>query len=164
MAIAFCNLATNAQTITSATYPFSVSTDVSEDMSSGTLQIINPNSDDGSSLLTNIGFTFYYAGVGYTQFAASANGYIRLGTTVNGPGTATDYTNTLALANQSPAIAPYWDDLYTGINGKVHYKVVGTSPNRKLIVEWSNMQIPRVAADLSGAGTFQLWLTESRQN
>ena len=57
---------------------------------------------------------------------------------------------------------PYWDDLCTGTNGKVHFKTIGSAPNRKLIVEWQNMQITRGAGcSGAGTGTFQLWLFES---
>ena len=36
-----------------------------------------------------------------------------------------------------------------------------SSPNRKLVVEWSNEQIPRLELAGDGAGTFQMWLFES---
>ena len=150
------------QTINSTTYPFSSSSGVVlEDMSSGTTQLVGANSDDGTSGLVNIGFTFYYVGVAYSQFDASANGYIKLGATVTNAGSTTDYTNSIASSNQNPAIAPYWDDLHTGVTtGKVHYKVIGSSPNQKLIIEWLNMQVPWVGPGMAGAATFQLWLTE----
>jgi hypothetical protein len=154
-----------SQTFNATTYPFSTASGVAlEDMSTGTTLLVGADSDDGASALTSMGggFTFYYVGIPYTQFAASANGYIKLGTTVNSPAAAADYTNSLASANQNPAIAPYWDDLYTGVTtGKVHFKLIGTAPNRKLVVEWYNMQIPRVAAATAGTGVFQLWLSET---
>src|SRR6185369_5864455 len=56
----------------------------------------------------------------------------------------------------------YWDDLCTGTNGKVHFKVTGSAPNRKLIVEWQNMQITRGAGCAgAGNGTYQVWLFET---
>jgi len=48
-----------------------------------------------------------------------------------------------------------------GTNGKVHYKVAGTAPNRKLVVEWLSMQIPRLGGSGPGAGTLQMWLFET---
>src|SRR5262249_28591798 len=59
-----------------------------------------------------------------------------------------------------PEIAPYWDDLFVGTNGKVHYKVAGTAPSRRLVVEWQNMQVPRLGAGNAGAATFQCILYE----
>jgi hypothetical protein len=154
-----------SQTISATTYPFTTAAGTAlEDMSTGTATLVGADSDDGASVLTSMGsgFTFYYVGIPYTQFAASANGYIKLGTTVTSPAATVDYSNSLGSANQNPAIAPYWDDLYTGVTtGKVHFKLIGTAPNRKLVVEWYNMQIPRVGAATAGAGTFQLWLSET---
>ena len=64
--------------------------------------------------------------------------------------------------SKAPKIAPYWDDLCTGSDGKVHYKLVGTAPNRKLVVEWLNMKITRngTCTGAVGNGTFQAWLHE----
>ena len=154
-----------SQTISATTYPFTNAAGAAlEDMSTGTTTLVGADSDDGVSGLISMGsgFTFYYAGVPYTQFEASANGYIRLGALVSGPGGTGDYSNSIGSANQAPAIAPYWDDLYTGVTtGKVHFKLIGTAPNRKLVVEWYNMQIPRVGSATAGTGVFQLWLLET---
>lgn len=147
-----------SQTISATTYPFSSSTGASlEDMSSGTTQLVAADTDDGASAVTNIGFDYWFVGVRYTQFSVNANGLVRLGSTVVG----TTWSNDLTTTTNVPQIAPYWDDLYTGTNGKVHFKVVGTAPNRKLVVEWQNMQIPRVGSGNVGSGTFQLWLSET---
>ncbi len=151
----------NVVTVTS--YPFSAAAGVPlEDMSSGTTQLVAANSDDGASLVTNLGFDFWYDGVRFTQFSCNANGLCRMGgtavTTEFDNGSATFGFNTTTNA---PKIAPYFDDLWTGTNGKVHFKVTGSAPNRKLIVEWLNEQIPRVATGLTGAGTFQMWLFET---
>ncbi|WP_255155842.1 fibronectin type III domain-containing protein [Ferruginibacter sp. HRS2-29] len=151
----------NAQTISATTYPFAASSGATlQDMSTGTTQLVAANSDDGTAGLTNIGFDFWYVGVRYTQFDAGANGLVRMGTAITTG--SSNYTNSLASTNQAPVIAPYWDDLYSGATtGKVHYKVVGTAPNRILVIEWKNMQVPRVGASTAGAATFQAWLYET---
>ncbi|HMT09231.1 MAG TPA: fibronectin type III domain-containing protein, partial [Pyrinomonadaceae bacterium] len=149
--------------ITAASYGFTFDNATAlEDMSSGTNQLVAANSDDGASVVTNIGFDFWYDGVRYTQFSCNANGVCRLGGTV----VTTEFDNGSATfgfntTTNAPKIAPYFDDLWIGTNGSVRYKVVGTAPNRKLIVEWNNMQIPRVASGNTGAGTFQMWVFES---
>lgn len=112
--------------------------------------------------MTNIGFDFWYDGVRFTQFSCNANGICRLGGTV----VTTEFDNGSATfgfntTTNAPKIAPYFDDLWTGTNGKVHFKVTGSAPNRKLIVEWLNEQIPRVASGNTGAGTFQMWMFET---
>ena len=145
--------------ITAATYAFSTAGAVAlEDMSSGTTQLIGPSIDDGNSALVNIGFEFWFDGVRFTQFGANGNGFIRLGLAPTG----SSFTNALNNTTNAPKIAPYWDDLCTGTNGNVRFKTIGAAPNRKLIVEWNNMQITRGAGCAGvGTGTFQLWLFES---
>src|SRR6266404_1744940 len=148
----------NPDLITVTTYAFTNDSAVAlEDMSSGTTQLVAANLDDTPSVVTNIGFEFWYDGVRFTQFSVNANGLCRLGPAV----IDTAFTNSLGSTTDAPKIAPYWDDLWTGTNGKVHFKVIGSAPSRKLVVEWLNEQIPRVAAGNPGAGTFQMWLFET---
>jgi|GEM_PF-1292319 len=150
-------LGLQAQSINSASYPMTYTTGVAlEDLSTGATQTIAGYTDDGSSLTAiNMPFSFLYVGSFYTSLYANANGYVRLGAT---PGSIS-WTNSLNSSDQSPAIAPYWDDITVGTNGEVRYKTVGTAPNRKFVVEWKNMTIPRVTS-APGAATFQLWLFE----
>jgi hypothetical protein len=147
-----------SELITAATYPMSLPGAVLEDMSTGTTQLIGASSDDGNSAVANIGFEFWFDGVRATQFGANANGFIRVGGVTSG----SSFGNDLDTTTNAPKIAPYWDDLCTGTNGKVHFKTIGSAPNRKLIVEWQNMQITRGAGCSGvGTGTFQVWLFES---
>ncbi len=145
--------------ITGTSYPFTNSTGVAlEDMSSGTTQLVAASQDDTASAVTNIGFDFWYDGVRQTQFSANANGLVRLG----GTAISTGFTNSLASTTDAPKIGPFWDDLCTGTNGKAHFKVIGSAPNRKLVVEWQNMQITRnLGCAGVGTGTFQVWLFET---
>ena len=144
--------------ITVTSYPFSNSAGVAlEDMSTGTTTLVAAASDDGNSTLNNIGFDFWYDGVRFTGFGANANGFIRMGLAPTG----TSFTNSLASTTEAPKICAYWDDIWVGTNGKVHFKTVGSAPNRKLVVEWQNMTIPRQASATTGAGTFQAWLFET---
>ncbi|MBL8182445.1 MAG: fibronectin type III domain-containing protein, partial [Blastocatellia bacterium] len=148
------------QLITASTYVFSTATGVAlEDMSAGTTLLIGPSTDDGNSTLQNIGFDFWLDGVRYTTFGANGNGLVRLGAVVAG----LNFTNSLATTTEAPKIAPYWEDICVGPTGQVRSKVVGTAPNRKLVVEWFNMEIPREGSCGSGTanGVFQLWLFES---
>ena len=149
--------------ITAMSYAFSVQTGVAlEDMSSGTTTLVAASQDDTASAVTNIGFDFWYDGVRYTQFSVNANGLARLGSTV----IATTFNNTTSGLNtvtNAPKIAPYFEDLCTGTTGGVRSKVVGTAPNRKLVVEWFGMQVSRGAGCVAGpaTGNFQMWLFES---
>ena len=123
-------------------------------MASGTSPLVGASIDDGSSAVTNIGFTFTFAGTQYTQFSASSNGAIRLGATAMATAA---YGATFPVASV-PIIAPYWGDLSTSSTGKVHYKLVGTAPNRTLVVEFLNMNINYSSATVDG--TFQARLYE----
>lgn len=150
---------TETDLVTAATYPFTTLTGIAlDDMSTGTTQLVAAGADDTASAVNAIGFDFWFDGVRYTQFSANANGLMKLGATA----VSTGFTNALATTTDAPKIAPYNDDLCTGSNGKVHYKVTGTAPNRKLTVEFLNMQISRGTGCVGvGNGTFQAWLFES---
>jgi hypothetical protein len=131
---------------------------VLDPMASST-QLVASASDDGVSPVTNIGFTFNYAGVDYTEFSANANGNIRLGATA----VTSQWNNSATNAETtSPVIMAYWDDLATGSSaggGKVHYVLTGTAPNRKLIVEWF-VTVPRNTTGAANA-KFQCVLNET---
>ena len=148
-----------AQVISATTYQFTAGTATLEDMSSGTVQLVGQTLDDTASPLTQIGFEFLHNGVRQTLFSVNANGLMRLGPTL----VTTSFDNTtFNSTTNAPKIAPYFEDLCTGNNGKVHSKVIGTAPNRKLVVEWLNMQVSRGAGCLGlGNGTFQAWLFET---
>ncbi|MDT5156998.1 MAG: hypothetical protein QOH51_1355 [Acidobacteriota bacterium] len=145
--------------VTATSYPFAATTGVAlEDMSTGTTQLVAASQDDTASAVNNIGFDYWYDGVRLTQFSANANGLMRLG----GTAVSTGFTNSLGSTTDAPKIGAYWDDQCTGTNGKVHFKLMGSAPNRKLIVEWQNMQITRNAGCAgAGNGTYQVWLFET---
>lgn len=139
-----------------ANYTFSSATNGSLiDMSSGSVELIGSSSDDGVSSITEIGFEFIFMGSRYTQFSVNANGLLRLGSTV----ITGAYTNDLTTTTNVPQIVPYWDDLATGTNGKVHYKVTEAPPNRVLAIEW-RVTVPRNTFAAYNA-TFQCLLYEN---
>lgn len=145
--------------ITSTTYPmFQTGGAPLENMTSGTTQLVGPSVDDDSSGVFDIGFDFWYDGVRYSQFSVNPNGICRLGS--DPVSTSYDNSDVFASVTDSPKICPYFDDLFVGTNGKVHYKVIGAAPNRILVIEWSNVQVPYVGSG-TGAATFQLKLNES---
>lgn len=149
----------SAGLISSNSYSFTATTGVAlDDMSSGTTTLIAPGTDDSNSALANIGFSFYFDGIAFTQYGVNGNGFIRLGVTTAG----NSFTNSIATTTNSPKMMPFWDDLCVGSSGKVHAKTTGNAPNRKLIVEFQNMQITRNGGCSGpGSGTFQLWLFET---
>ena len=127
------------------------------DMSSGTTTLLAANLDDSASALTAIGFNFYFQGALQTQFSVNSNGSIRLGAAA----TTTAYNPLGAAA--SNVITAYGADQRTHLTGKVHSKVIGSAPNRQLVIEFLNMQ-----ANFNSGGTadltYQVILSETTGN
>ena len=76
--------------------------------------------DDSNSPAQNLGFTFTYNGVAYTQICVCSNGYIWLG----GVAGAADFSPTEAeLLAQAPRICPMWSDFNPGSvgSGQVYF-------------------------------------------
>lgn len=94
-------------------------------------------SDDQVSGALNIGFTFRFFDNQYTQFYISSNGFITFtSTTVNGCCSG-GYIPSSAAPNN--IIAAAWNDLYPPGGGSVTYQTVGTAPNRRLLVTFTNV-------------------------
>lgn len=127
------------------------------DMSTGTTQLVAADLDNSSSTVTAIGFNYVFYGSTFTQFSASSNGLIQLGSSAVSASGYTVSGGSLA----SPRFGALVADLRTGIAGKVHYKVVGTAPNRCLVIEFLNMSITYVATPGSNDGTYQVRLYET---
>ncbi|WP_296148674.1 T9SS type A sorting domain-containing protein [uncultured Flavobacterium sp.] len=144
-----------------ANYAFSASSaGTLTDMSSGTTQLLASGVDDTASTLTafNLGtgsaFEFYFMGARYTQFGVSDNGILTLG--------ATSGTGVYAIPNSTvPTLAPFANDMRIGTNGKVEAKVLGTAPNRTLVVQWTNAMIRYLNPAVAGGANFQVRLYES---
>ena len=126
------------------------------DMSTGTTQLLAANIDDTASAVTSIGFDFYFQGARFTTFSINDNGVLRLGAAAQA---STPYKPLAQAA--IPIITAYGADQRTHLgDGRVHYKVIGTAPNRTLVIEWLNNQSnfnTGGTADL----TYQIRLSES---
>ncbi|RKS25670.1 putative secreted protein (Por secretion system target) [Flavobacterium endophyticum] len=127
------------------------------DMSTGTTQLVGPGLDAAASAVTNIGFDFHFMGTRFTQFSVQEDGILQLGATA-AP------TNTYTISGgsaTSPRLSALNADFRTGsTTGKIHYKVVGTAPNRVLVVEFFNMQLFYTSAAMAGTSTWQMRLYE----
>ena len=143
-----------AQTV--ADYAFSTVTNGSlEDMSTGTTTILTGYSDSGATPVTNIGFTFRFAGVDHTQFSANGNGLVRLG------GTVISGYSTSPVASAA-ILGPISGDNCQASTGKIHYKVIGSVAPRKLVIEFKDQRFPYASSPGSGTpSTMQVWLYET---
>lgn len=118
---------------TATNYSFSKTNNNTYTAISGT-SLLGTGQDDISSAVTNIGFSFVFGGVTYTQFSVSSNGVLGLGASKVYSGSNNSISN--ISTTSYPLITAAWDDFTTGSNGGVSYIVSGTSPNRILTVQW----------------------------
>ena len=140
---------------TANTYSFSASAGATLDPMTGATTIITSGLDDATSFVQDIGFTFRYEDVPFTQFSASADGFLKLGSTA----AASQFTNSITSTTNIPKLFPFWDDLSTGSNGSVKFLLTGIAPNRILIVQWF-VPIPRSTTGPANS-TMQVWLYET---
>jgi hypothetical protein len=110
--------------------------------------------DDNSYGPFNIGFNFTFYGNSYSQFYINSNGQVLFGT---GSLESTEAAIPSASAPNN-FIAPFWDDLVVDSYGNILYRVVGAAPNRKLIVQFTNMGFYPYPANM---GTFSVILYET---
>ncbi|MDD4215415.1 MAG: carbohydrate binding domain-containing protein, partial [Bacteroidales bacterium] len=114
-----------------STYLFSSSTGTYTEITDGT--VLTTSADDDNFDANDIGFTFTYNGVPYTQFSVNNNGFIAMGETV--------ISNTSALSSglNNNVIAPQSEDLQTNTTGaELSYQLSGSSPNQVLTIQWKN--------------------------
>ena len=146
--------------IDATTYPFTTVTGgFLQDMTGSTV-VIAELQDDVASGVIDIGFDFWFDGARYTQFSVNSNGLVRLGAAA----VSTASVNSLASVGDSPKITPYWDDICTGHIGNIRYKLFGTAPNRKLVIEWNHVVTDKpeqFGCANDGPSVFELWLFET---
>ncbi|MFZ2339596.1 MAG: gliding motility-associated C-terminal domain-containing protein [Bacteroidales bacterium] len=105
----------------------------------------------------NIGFNFTFYGNTYNRFYVTSNGLVMFGSGSN------DYTEDPIPSPSSPNnfIAPFWDDIVINPSGKILYTSIGASPNRKCIIQWTNMGFYSSTVLM---GTFSVILYEGSNN
>ncbi|RYD53130.1 MAG: T9SS type A sorting domain-containing protein [Sphingobacteriales bacterium] len=157
-------LASTAQAGNAANYTLTYSTGVAlENLTTGATILHGDNVDDEVSPLTNIGFTFRFGNnVPYTQFSASSNGIVSLGIVASAEYGNEFFPSSAGAAYTTdstyPYFAPLWDDLVTDADGDVRYKLVGTAPNQKLVIQW-NVRTYNTSGGYDK--TFQVWLNQN---
>ncbi|MCX7769404.1 MAG: GEVED domain-containing protein, partial [Flavobacteriales bacterium] len=122
------------------------------------------NLDDNTASIP-LPFNFTYAGTNYTTshfVRVCVNGFAVLSTTsATTPTTLTNQLGNNTVGNFD-LLAPWWDDLHTRDSGSVRYQVLGTAPNRRLIIDWSNVRhFSPSTIPLSRRRSFQIKLFET---
>lgn len=142
-----------------AYYQFSQSTGTPDPQpGTGVTALVAAASADGVSAVNNIGFSLSYAGVTYTQFSASANGLLRLGSTA----VTNESVNNITSGTNIPKIMGFWDDMATGTSASgagVRTWLSGTAPARKRVIDFklASDDLTTSAYDFH----FQIWIRES---
>jgi hypothetical protein len=147
------------------------------DLGTAGTAIATTSTDDANSTAQDIGFSFSYNGVAFTQFVLNTNGFIRLGAAA--PSAAnmflqneTATTNPVGvdpIASTDPAdvnlLLPFNFDLESASATAVaEYRVAttGTAPNRVCTIQWKNVH-DKAATNTAQLATvtFQIKLYET---
>ncbi len=83
----------------------------------------------------NIGFPFIFYGNTYSEFYVTSSGLVMFGT--GSTDSSEDPIPTAGTPNNF--IAAFWDQLMIDASGKILYTTIGVAPNRKLIIQYTNM-------------------------
>ncbi len=166
------SLSVFAQNADADRYQFQTNTTATlVDMSSGTQTLLGAGLSLKASPVTPIGFGIWFMGCYYKDFSVNTNGVIRFGTTP-----LVDGANSYNLPNNARVVAFSILSQLTGTSklfwktsptGKVHYKVIGTAPNRVLVIECLNMSMIKEAENATNTNadiTFQTLIYESSPN
>ncbi|MCK6626130.1 MAG: hypothetical protein L6R45_13270 [Anaerolineae bacterium] len=101
------------------------------------------------------GFDFAFYDLTLSDLLVSNNGVIQF----NAVGGTIGANNACPLSGgPNNIIAPWWDDWGNG--GDVFWEIQGSAPNRRLIVQWNNMEHDKVDAN-GGSVTFEAVLFET---
>ena len=89
---------------------------------------------DDESQVVQLPFPFRFYGAPRQKVSIATNGFVTFGSR------DTTYTNDSIPSAELPngAIYAYWDDLIIDDQASVRTQVVGTSPNRRFVIEWRN--------------------------
>lgn len=110
----------------------------------------------------DIGFSFCYFGIEYTEFYLCSNGWISF--VEPDFSWSTNWTPDGPIPDGAPdvpraAIFSPWTDWHTGLcTDCIHFEDAGVAPNRKLIITWDEVPLFSCTDDI---GTFQIILRET---
>ena len=108
------------------------------------------SSDDQHDVVVDIGFTFNFYGIPYTQLVVSGNGYVTFD--ISQASQYSPWAINAPIPNpgnlpENAIMAP-WQDINTGIGGNIYYGVSGIAPNRVFIVTWCEVPMFSCTSDL----------------
>ncbi|GAA5042085.1 hypothetical protein GCM10011506_44780 [Marivirga lumbricoides] len=137
----------NAQNATD--YSFSATERTYAPITGGTLISNNTNHDNQFFSNRNIGFSFKYLGITYTNIGVAINGFASFN-----DGSSTTYPLFNGLDN---SISPLSGDLRAQAGSELRMQTSGTAPNRVCVIQWKNYRW----SGENGFYNFQLRLYET---
>ena len=137
-------------------YGFNQASGTYTEITGGTIQGTESNDDENFNAI-DLGFTFTFDGVAYTQVSVNANGFLAMGSSV-----VSSYT-AISSGTSNDVIVPLNRDLQAQVGATLMTKTEGTSPNQIFTVQWKNYK--RYGS--TGTGdlyNFQIKLYETSNN
>ena len=106
--------------------------------------------DDQHGALLDIGFTFNFYGIPYTQLVVSGNGYVTFDISQANTGSPWSINSPIPNPGSMPenAIMAPWQDIHTGIGGSIFYGMTGVAPNRIYTITWCEVPMFSCTSDL----------------
>ncbi len=118
--------------------------------------------DDGNSAAIPLPFAFTFYGSAITQFYINTNGHIQLQTGVTPANTAQTLPN---AATPNNVVALAWSDLVvdpsTNTGSNVRYFLNGITPNRVMVVEYTNLRFLAGSGSQNVTGQIRLYESDS---
>lgn len=103
------------------------------------------------------GFPVQFGTNSYSTIYVNANGLMSF--TNN---TGLQYNNQqLPYSSFTTLVAPFWDDLYPSGTNNVYWQVLGSAPNREVVIEWRNVRKYECQTDPTATVRFQVVFFES---
>ncbi|MFZ4796506.1 MAG: T9SS type A sorting domain-containing protein [Bacteroidia bacterium] len=135
------------------------------DMTTGTTVVLGGSAvTNTTSSTANLNFDFYSGGTRFTNFTVTPNGWVGLG---GGVAPATLWSTAVFSGTRiAPFLGPLLNtnvpplsSMTTSSIGRIHYKVIGTSPSRVGVIEFLRMSVNSSVVD--DTTTFQVRLYEN---
>jgi hypothetical protein len=107
--------------------------------------------DDDVSSTVQIGFTFQFFCINNTMLRVCSNGFLTFDLFSMFITSQLPYAQSLpTLTNPNAVIAWNWNDLDPSVGGSITYTTIGTSPNQKFILTYTNVPMWSIGGSYSG--------------
>ena len=115
-------------------------------------------SDDATTAIAALPFTFRYFGTDVTHFSTSTNGFAQLWTSSTGtPSSAFGNVAIPNAATPNGVVAAFWDDMYLGGAFDIRTQTTGSAGSRIFTIEWRDALVGSGGSPV----TFQLQFSEA---